>query len=52
MYTRHFIKMLILLILMAVIGLGFLVLVNNSNNRDPLAGLVSPSVSGNVSASK
>lgn len=40
MYTQHFFKMLFGLVLMAVIGLGFLVFVNQSSHRDPLSGIV------------
>ena len=39
MYTKHFITMLLGLILMAAIGLGFLVWINYTNHRDPLAGI-------------
>ncbi|MEI6316769.1 MAG: hypothetical protein WCO65_03560 [bacterium] len=50
MYAKHFITMLLGLVLMAAIGLGFLVWVNYSNHRDPLAG-ITPAVT-NGSSSK
>lgn len=43
MYAKHFIFMLLGLVLMAAIGLGFLVVVNHYNNRPPLAGITDTS---------
>ena len=50
MYAKHFIGMLIGLIVMALIGLGFLVMTNHYSNRDPLAG-ITPSVSNTKTVS-
>ena len=50
MYIKHFVTMLLALVLMAVIGLGFLVLVNQHYHRDLLAGITS-SVSAGTSVS-
>ncbi len=49
MYARHFIKMLLGLAVMAVIGLGFLVIVNRYSNRAPLTGITPEISSATVS---
>ena len=54
MYIKHFIKMFLGLVVMAGIGLGFLIGINHYNNRDSLAGItptVTKNATGTVSAS-
>ena len=49
MYIQHFMKMFFGLIVMAIIGLGFLALVNHYNNREPLAGITPTLTKGGTS---
>ena len=49
MYTGHFFKMLLGLLLMAIIGLGFLVATNYFAHRDPIAGITPSVVNGSTS---
>ena len=51
MYIKHFAKMFLWLILMAVIGLGFLVAVNRYYKRDALAGITPSSNVSKVATS-
>ena len=52
MYAKHFITMFFSLILMAIVGVGFLAAVNHYNHRDLLAGITSSVTAGTSTTTK
>ena len=52
MYAKHFITMFLSLVLMAILGLGFLAVINHHNHRDLLAGITSSVTAGTSTTAK